>query len=156
MADSYGEMLNEIVGRAAKFMKLSDILRIHNMPKGHYYNVINPNRTTSSGNPFYAPIEWMISLTREFHDYDMIKNVSRDCRGIFLSLDELNIVDSGSGEVKDVYRQTMKAVKEFGELMSAIEKASDKVIPDSEKETIAKEGYEAMGEIYKLMLSIGK
>lgn len=89
MSDTYGQMLDKMVDRMAKFDERSDIFRRNNIPKGHFYNVINPNKLTSGGEPFHSPTEWMVQLTRDSKDYCMIKKVSKDCGGIFITLDEV-------------------------------------------------------------------
>ena len=83
--DSYGEMFDKLVDRMAKFDDRADIFRRNDIPKGHFYNVINPNRQTTSGNPFYAPIEWLVKLTRDGADYCMLKKVVKDCGCILIT-----------------------------------------------------------------------
>jgi hypothetical protein len=87
--DSYGEMLDKLVDRMAKFDDRADIFRRNDIPKGHFYNVINPNRQTTSGNPFYTPIEWMVKLTRDAKDYCMLKKVAKDCGCILITSDDV-------------------------------------------------------------------
>jgi hypothetical protein len=89
MSDTYGEMLDKLVDRMAKFDERADIFRRNDIPKGHFYNVINPNKLTPTGNPFYSPIEWLVKLTRDAHDYCMIKRVAKDCGCICISPDEV-------------------------------------------------------------------
>ncbi len=86
---TYGEMLDEMVDRAAKHDDRSAIFRRNEIPRGHFYNVINPNRSTSGGNPFHTPIEWMVKLTRDLTDYCMLKKVARDCNCILITPDDL-------------------------------------------------------------------
>ena len=90
MSDTYGQMLDKLVDRMAKFDDRSDIFRRNNIPKGHFYNVINPNKLTSGGEPFHAPIEWMVQLTRDARDYCMIKKVAKDCGVICITPDEVS------------------------------------------------------------------
>jgi hypothetical protein len=89
MPDTYGEMLDKHVDRMAKYDERADILRRNDIPKGHFYNVINPNKMTSTGNPFYAPVEWMVKLTRDSKDFCMLKKVVRDCGAICITPDEV-------------------------------------------------------------------
>lgn len=89
MSDSYGEMIDKHVDRMVKFDERADILRRNDIPKGHFYNVINPNKITSGGNPFYAPIEWMVKLTRDSKDFCMLKKVVKDCGAICITPDEV-------------------------------------------------------------------
>jgi hypothetical protein len=94
MANSYGEMLDKIVDRGCKYDDRADIFRRNDIPKGHFYNVINPNRNTSSGNPFYTPIEWMVKLTRDLKDYCMVKKVVKDCGCICITPDDIKELQS--------------------------------------------------------------
>lgn len=68
-----------------KHGSVESALEAVNIPRGHFYNVINPNRKTTSGNPFYAPIEWMVKLTRDGSDYCMLKKVVKDCGCILIT-----------------------------------------------------------------------
>jgi hypothetical protein len=94
MSDSYGEMLDKLVDRMAKFDERSDIFRRNDIPKGHFYNVINPNRQTTSGNPFYTPIEWLVKLTRDAQDYCMLKKIAKDCDCILITPDDVKELHS--------------------------------------------------------------
>ena len=89
MADTYGEMLDKLVDRMAKFDERADIFRRNDIPKGHFYNVINPNRQTSTGNPFYTPIEWLVKLTRDAKDYCMLKKIAKDCGCILITPEDV-------------------------------------------------------------------
>jgi hypothetical protein len=69
-------------------------MRRNDIPKGHFYNVINPNRETTSGNPFYTPIEWLVKLTRDAKDYCMLKKVARDCDCIIITPEDVKELNS--------------------------------------------------------------
>ena len=92
------EKIKALVDRMAKYDERAAILRRNDIPKGHLYNVINPNKTTSSGNPFYAPVEWVVKLTRDSRDYFMIKKVARDCGGLFISPDDIKELNDSDPE----------------------------------------------------------
>lgn len=98
MSETYGEMLDKMVDRAARFDDRADIFRRNDVPKGHFYNVINPNRTTSSGNPFYTPIEWMVKFTRDFRDFIMLKRVAKDCGCILITPDDIKELETTNPE----------------------------------------------------------
>jgi hypothetical protein len=89
MSDTYGEMLDKLVDRMAKFDERADIFRRNDILKGHFYNVINPNKITSGGNAFHTPLEWMVKLTRDSKDFGMLKKVSRDCGAICITPDDV-------------------------------------------------------------------
>ncbi len=94
MPDTYGEMLDKMVDTAAKYEERASIFRRNNILKGHFYNVINPNRKTPSGNDFHTPIEWMVSLTRDLSDFRMAKKVATDMGGKFLSPEDIKELKS--------------------------------------------------------------
>lgn len=97
MADTYGEMFADLVDRQARHYERPEIFRILDISRNQFYNVTNPNRTTSGGNPYPFPMEWMVRATREFKDYSLIRTVVRDCGGLFLSpedIQDLNDVDA--------------------------------------------------------------
>jgi hypothetical protein len=89
MAETYGEMIQELVDSICKYDDRVDVFRRNDIPKGHFYNVINPNRQTSGGRAFYTPIEWMIQLTNDSSDYSMARKVAKDMKGVFLSREDL-------------------------------------------------------------------
>lgn len=93
-SESYGEMLDKLVDRMAKFDERADIFRRNDIPKGHFYNVINPNRQTTAGNPYYTPIEWLVKLTRDAKDYCMMKKVAKDCGCILITPDDVKDLES--------------------------------------------------------------
>ena len=86
---TYGEMIDNLVDEMAKYDDRATVFRRNDIPKGHFYNVINPNRTTSSGNPFYTPVEWMVKLTRDAKNFTMIKKVGADCGCLVITPDEI-------------------------------------------------------------------
>jgi hypothetical protein len=89
MSKTYGEMLAEHVDEMAKYEDRAEIFRRNDIPRGHFYNVINPDRRTSGGNGFYAPIEWMVRLTRDSNIYKMLKTIASDCKCILITPDEI-------------------------------------------------------------------
>lgn len=112
MSKTYGEMLSDLIDEMARYDERASILRRNDIPKGHLYNVINPNRTTTSGNPFYAPIEWMVKLTRDGACYDMVKRVAKDCKCIVLSPDDIKeLNESDPGKALDVFQKIIGMVK---------------------------------------------
>jgi hypothetical protein len=112
MADTYGEMLDKLVDRMAKYDERADIFRRNDIPKGHFYNVINPNKQTSSGNQYYAPIEWMVKLTRDSKDFCMIRKVSKDCGGIFISQEDIkDLNDTAPEKTLSILQKIVGTVK---------------------------------------------
>jgi len=87
--DTYGEILASLVDKICKVEDRQDVLRRNEIPKGHYYNVINPNKRTSSDNPFYCPTEWGVKLTRDGRVYNWIKTVAKDCGCVCLTPEDI-------------------------------------------------------------------
>lgn len=91
MAETYGEILSELVDDMAKYDERADVFMRNEIPKGHYYNVINPHRKTTSENPFYCPTEWGVRLTRDpkNKNYKWIKTVAKHCGCVCISPQEI-------------------------------------------------------------------
>jgi hypothetical protein len=112
MSKTYGEMIDDLVDGMAKYDDRAAIFRRNDVPKGHFYNVINPNRQTTTGNPFYTPVEWMVKLTRDSQDFDMVKRVVKDCGAIVITPEELNEMKSADlDKAVDVFKRFIGAVK---------------------------------------------
>ena len=90
MNETYGELLAQLMDEMARYDERADIFRRNEIPKGHYYNVINPKRRTSTDNRFYCPTEWGVRLTRDSHNYKWIKTIARDCGGVFVSPEDVH------------------------------------------------------------------
>lgn len=91
--DTYGELLADAVDRACQYEERADVFRRSGIKKGHYYNVINPDRKSTSGDPFHCPTEWVVAVTNLSKDFTVIKAISKDCGCILLTpedLEELN------------------------------------------------------------------
>lgn len=110
--ETYGEMFGDFIKRMAKFSSVESVLRIINVPYGHYRKVINPNSETNGGNPYYMPVEWLVLATNLSArqeadgipgDYCMIKRVARDTNGVYLSpIDIRELKDTLSGAAPDI------------------------------------------------------
>ena len=98
MADSYGELLSDLVDSMAAYEKRPDIFRRNDIKRNHFHNVTNPNRESSSGNPYYCPTEWGVKLTRDSREYAWIKTVAKDCRGLFISPEDIEELDTANAE----------------------------------------------------------
>ena len=113
MSDTYGEMFDKMVDRMAKYDDRAAIFRRNDIPKGHFYNVINPNKVTSTGNPFYAPIEWLVKLTRDAKDYCMIKRIAKDCGCILITQDEIaELQGSDPGKALEIMQRVIGLIQE--------------------------------------------
>jgi hypothetical protein len=112
MSDSYGEMFDKMIDRAARHEERTDIFRRNDISRNHFYNVINPNRSTTSGNPYYAPIEWLVKLTRDLRDYWMLKRIARDCGCLLLTPDDVKeLKDSDPEKAIEVFKKIVGLVK---------------------------------------------
>ena len=112
MADTYGEILADLVDEICKYDDRVDVMRRNEIPKGHYYNVINPNKKTSGDRPFYCPTEWGVKLTRDSHIYSWIKTVNKDCGCLCLTPDDIGkIRDAKPEETLELFQQVIGIVK---------------------------------------------
>ena len=112
MSKTYGEMFADLVDYICKYDDRASVMRRNDIPKGHFYNVINPNRETTSGNPFYAPIEWMVKLTRDSRNYCMLKRVAKDCDCIIITPDDVKeLQNTDPAAALEVIRKVIGVVK---------------------------------------------
>lgn len=114
MAETYGELLAELVDEIAKYEDRADVFRRNEIPRGHYYNVINPNRKTSGDNPFYCPTEWGVRLTNDSKNYKWLRGIVRDCKCILVTPEEFS-------ELKDANPE--KAIRLFSKIIGLAKKA---------------------------------
>lgn len=98
MADTYGELLADLVDSIAKYEERPTIFRRNDISRNHFYNVTNPNREASSGRPYYCPTEWGVKLTRDSGDYSWVKTVARDCGGFFISPEDVKSLNETEPE----------------------------------------------------------
>ncbi len=108
MSKTYGEMLDKLVDEMAKYDERADIFRRNDIPKGHFYNVINPERKTSGGNTFHTPIEWMVRLTRDSGNFSMIKKVAGDCKCIIITPNDIKELEkTDPAQALEVFRKIL-------------------------------------------------
>jgi hypothetical protein len=98
MSETYGEVFSGMIDRQARYMDRAEIFRRMDISRAHFYNVINPNKITSGGNPYPFPTEWGVRMTKEFRDYEWIKIVAKDCNCLCITPDELEQLRSGNHE----------------------------------------------------------
>lgn len=84
----YKEMLSDLVDSIARYDDRAAIFRRNDIPRAHFYNVTNDDRLSSSGKPYYTPLEWVVKLTRDSNNHCMMKKISADCGGTYLSPEE--------------------------------------------------------------------
>jgi hypothetical protein len=110
--ETYGELLSVLVDTMAKYEDRSDVFRKNDIPKGHYYNVINPDKTSSAGNPYHCPTEWGVRLTKSSGDYSWIKAVASDCDCLVLTPDDIEELKSSNPEAAlDLFQKILGRVK---------------------------------------------
>lgn len=83
--ETYGEILEVVVDDMCRTHDRGDVFRRLGILKGHYYNVINPNKTTSSGNSFCCPVEWAVKATKESGNYLLLETLASDCGCVLLT-----------------------------------------------------------------------
>ncbi len=96
MTDSrgYGDIFADMIDIQAKYHDRGELFRLLDISRNQFYNVTNPNRTTSGGNSYSFPLEWMVRFTREFKDYSLVRAVAKDCGGIFISFSEIEDLEN--------------------------------------------------------------
>lgn len=110
--ETYGECLADLLDDMAKYEDRPDIFRRCSISRNHFYNVINPNRKSSSGDPYPCPTEWGVRLTRDSQNYKWIKTVARDCGGLFVSPMDVEELNSTEPEkVLEVFRKIIGMTK---------------------------------------------
>jgi hypothetical protein len=93
------------------------------------------------------PLKKLIPLIRATGDYSVLDSIEH-------SLGRFGVLlpHPAGTPTADICRLTMKSIAEFGDLVSNIEKAlADNKINQSEKDTIIREGYQAVEAILSLM-----
>ncbi len=120
--ETYGEMFGDFIKRMAKFSSVEQVLRIINVPYGHYRKVINPNSETNGGNPYHMPVEWLVLATNLSArqeadgipgDYCMIKRIAKDTNGVYLSpIDIRELKEVLSGAAPDILAMLQKITGE--------------------------------------------
>jgi hypothetical protein len=111
VAETYGELLAELLDELAKYEDRAAIFRRNDISRNHFYNVSNPNRESSSGKPYPCPTEWGVQLTRDSENYSWIKTVARDCKCICVTPAELEALkESNPEEALDIFRSILGLV----------------------------------------------
>ena len=107
-AETYGQILSEVIDDMCKTRDRSDVMRICGILLGHYYNVINPDKKTSGGNPFCCPAEWAVAATKESKNYKLLETIVKDCGCALLTPDDIqrlkgvNVLDNTLHVIKDL------------------------------------------------------
>jgi len=88
----YRYMMAKLVDEMAEYEERSTIFEETDIPRNHYHNVTNPDRTNpgKKEHPYYIPAEWIIKLTlyasnKRPSKYAMISQMAKDCGGTFLT-----------------------------------------------------------------------
>ena len=96
------------------------------------------------------PLKKLIPLIHATGDFAVLDHIEQSLGRVAVALPA-----SGRRELKDICRLTLRAVREFGELMAAIEKSmADDLITAGELERIRKEGYGAVQAIMTLISAL--
>lgn len=110
--ETYGELLSDLIDEMARYEDRPDIFRRCNISRNHFYNVTNPNRRSSSGEPYYCPTEWGVQLTKDSKNFAWIKTVSRDCGGLFISPEDVEELSTADPErVLEAFRKIVGMTK---------------------------------------------
>ena len=96
------------------------------------------------------PLKKLIPLIHATGDFGVLDHIERSLGRVAIELPA-----TPSREIKDICRLTLRAVREFGELMSVIERSmADNLVTDSELDRVRKEGYEAVQAIMTLIKAL--
>jgi hypothetical protein len=87
----YRYLMSRLVDELAEYEERSTIFEETDIPRNHYHNVTNPDRTNPGRkeHPYYIPAEWIIKLTRYASStrpskYALISEMAKDCGGRFI------------------------------------------------------------------------
>lgn len=97
MRETYGELLADLLDDIAKFEDRSDIFRRNDIRRNHFYNVVNPNRETSTGRPYHTPVEWLVKLTRDSGNYSALSRIAQDCRCMLITPEDIKELQGMDG-----------------------------------------------------------
>ena len=140
------DFLYETVHRSKKPLKL--IAEEIGMSENYLTRAALPDQEESeTGTGCRFPLKKLIPLIRSTQNYAMLDYIEHAVGRVAIKLPQHHGKD-----LDDIYRLTMRAVKEFGQLMAEIDAdTSDGVITDKEKDRIHKEGYETIEGIMALV-----
>lgn len=97
------------------------------------------------------PLKKLIPLVRATDDYSTLDFIEAALGRVAFAL------PSGKKDVNSICRLTLRSVKEYGELMAAIEKSmADNLLTVQETDRIRREGYEAIQAIMTLIHAVEK
>lgn len=88
----YGVLLPALMKSLARFKPRDDVFRDSGIPVGHWNNVVNRNKVSSAGKPYYCPTEWGVALTRASGDYSWLKAVAWDCGALILTPEDVETI----------------------------------------------------------------
>lgn len=113
MSETYGEVFSDMIDRQARFEDRVDIFRKLDVSRNQFYNVTNPNRTTSADNPYPFPTQWGVRATKEFKDYTWLKLVNKDCGCICITPEDVEELQGSDPE---------QAIKLFQKIIGMVKK----------------------------------
>lgn len=97
------------------------------------------------------PLKRLIPLIRATGDFQVLDFIERSLGRVAVPLPD------PAKSSRDIYRLSLQSVREFGELMGTIEKSlEDGKLSEQERETIQREGHEAIQAIVNLLSIIEK
>ena len=97
------------------------------------------------------PLKKLIPLIRTTDDFTVLNFIERSLGRVAVPIPPAHT------SIKDIYRLSMQAIKEFGELMSCLDEAiADGRLSAVEKAEICREGYEAIQAIMQLVIRIDR
>jgi hypothetical protein len=144
------ECLYQTIHRNNKPLKL--IAEEIGMSENYLTRAALPDQEDSdTGTGCRFPLKKLVPLIRATTDYSVLDHIEQSLGRVAITLPPLN--DS----LQDIYRLSMRSIKEFGELMAALDAGmADGRLTDKEISDLKKEGYEAVQAIATLINALEK
>jgi hypothetical protein len=116
----------------------------------YLYNSARPDQEDSdTGTGCRFPLKKLIPLVRSTRNYCTLDHIENALGRVAIT------IPTGNESLDGIYKLTMQAVQEFGELMSEVSKSvTDGRLKSRERERIELEGYEAIQAIVALIEAV--
>jgi len=101
---------------------------------------------SDTGSGWKMPVKKLTALTLSTNDYQILDHIEHQVGRVAIRLPKPN------ASHPQIYRLTLKAVKEFGDLMSQVDTSlADNRLNDAERERVIHEGQHALQAIVNLL-----
>jgi hypothetical protein len=150
MAGTMKDAIYEVVHRSKKPLK--QIAEETGMSVSYLTRAALPDQEESeNGSGCSFPLKKLVPVTLSSDNYAIVNHILYQLGWVGIPLPK------GDMKLSDACRLSIKAVKEFGELMAEVGKGlSDGRVDDQEFERIRKEGYHALQAVNNLLACLEK